>query len=127
MDGAEALAFVRERKQLSEGDISRGRRQQAFIKALMLKSLSKDMLANPVKLAQFIDAGTSNLTVDDGFTRRRDAQRGISPCAACAARTSPSSRHRSAASAPHPAARPSTCVDEAGMADAGPRPCRTTR
>ena len=76
MDGAAALAFVRERKQLSEGDISRGRRQQAFIKALMLKSLSKDVLTNPVKLAQFVDAGTSNLTVDNGFSvgeMRREA------------------------------------------------------
>ena len=68
MDGAEALAFVRERKDLSEGDISRGRRQQAFIKALMLKALSKDVLLNPVKLAQFTDAATSNLTVDEKFS-----------------------------------------------------------
>jgi LCP family protein required for cell wall assembly len=68
MDGAAALAFVRERKQLSQGDISRGRRQQAFIKALMLKSLSKDVLANPVTLARFVDAATSNLTVDNGFS-----------------------------------------------------------
>lgn len=68
MGGAESLAFVRERKDLSEGDISRGRRQQAFIKALMLKSLSKDVLGNPVKLAEFVDAGTSNLTVDEGFS-----------------------------------------------------------
>jgi polyisoprenyl-teichoic acid--peptidoglycan teichoic acid transferase len=68
MGGAEALAFVRERKNLSEGDISRGRRQQAFIKALMLKSLSKDVLGNPVKLAEFVDAGTSNLTVDKDFS-----------------------------------------------------------
>ncbi len=68
MGGAEALAFVRERKDLSEGDISRGRRQQAFIKALMLKSLSKDVLLNPVKLAQFTDAATSNLTVDEKFS-----------------------------------------------------------
>jgi len=68
MGGAQALAFVRERKDLSEGDISRGRRQQAFIKALMLKSLSKDVLLNPVKLAQFTDAATSNLTVDEKFS-----------------------------------------------------------
>jgi LCP family protein required for cell wall assembly len=68
MGGAEALAFVRERKDLSEGDISRGRRQQAFIKALMLKSLSKDVLLNPVKLAQFTYAATSNLTVDEKFS-----------------------------------------------------------
>ncbi|MDN5794563.1 MAG: LCP family protein [Intrasporangium sp.] len=64
MDGDMALAFVRERKQLSEGDISRGQRQQAFIKALMLKTLSKDVLLNPAKLATFVDAATSNLTVD---------------------------------------------------------------
>ena len=68
MNGAEALAFVRERHDLSEGDISRGRRQQAFIKALMLKALSKDVLLNPVKLAQFTDAATSNLTVDEKFS-----------------------------------------------------------
>lgn len=68
MSGDVALQFVRERKQLSEGDISRGRRQQAFIKALLLKSLSKDVVTNPVKLAQFVDAGTKNLTVDQQFT-----------------------------------------------------------
>jgi len=68
MSGDVALQFVRERKQLSEGDISRGRRQQAFIKALLLKSLSKDVLTNPVKLAQFVDAGTENLVVDQEFT-----------------------------------------------------------
>ncbi len=68
MNGEQALAFVRERKQLSEGDISRGKRQQAFIKALMLKSLSKDVLGNPIKLAEFVDAGTSNLIVDQGFS-----------------------------------------------------------
>ncbi|WP_155892824.1 LCP family protein [Intrasporangium chromatireducens] len=64
MNGEMALAFVRERKQLSEGDISRGKRQQAFIKALMLKGLSKDVLLNPGRLADFVDAATSNLTVD---------------------------------------------------------------
>jgi hypothetical protein len=34
----------------------------------MLKSLSKDVLTNPVKLAQFVDAGTANLTVDQDFS-----------------------------------------------------------
>lgn len=64
MDGETALVFVRQRKQLSQGDISRGQRQMAFIKALMLKSLSKDTLTNPMRLKDFIDAATSNLTVD---------------------------------------------------------------
>ena len=68
MGGAEALAFVRERHALSEGDISRGKRQQAFIKALLLKSLSKSTLTNPITLAQFVDAGTKNLVVDNAFS-----------------------------------------------------------
>lgn len=76
MDGATALTFVRQRHELSEGDISRGQRQLAFIKALMLKTLSKDVLANPMKLGQFIDAATSNLVVDqklDVGTMRSEA------------------------------------------------------
>ena len=64
MDGPTALVFVRQRYTLSEGDISRGQRQLAFVKALMLKTLSKDVLTNPLKLKDFIDAATSNLTVD---------------------------------------------------------------
>ncbi len=64
MDGTQALAFVRERKQLSEGDISRGRRQLAVIKAIMLKGLSRDVLTNPIKLKDFLQAATDNLTVD---------------------------------------------------------------
>ena len=68
LDGEQALTFVRERHQLSEGDISRGRRQQAFIKALLLKGLSREVLLNPVRLAKFLDAGTRNLTVDTDFS-----------------------------------------------------------
>jgi len=64
MDGTTALEFVRSRYQLSEGDISRGQRQQEFFKALMLKVLSGDTLTNPVKLASLVDAATNNLTVD---------------------------------------------------------------
>ena len=67
LDGDQALAFVRERKQLSEGDISRGRRQQAFIKALMIKTLTPSTIANPVTLTRFVDAATSNLVVDKGL------------------------------------------------------------
>ena len=67
LNGAQALAFVRERKTLSEGDISRGRRQQAFIKALMIKTLTPSVIANPVTLTRFVDAATSNLVVDQGL------------------------------------------------------------
>ena len=67
-NGNEALAFVRERYQLSQGDISRGRRQQAFLKALLLKALSKETLASPVRFLRFVDAATRYLTVDTGFS-----------------------------------------------------------
>ncbi len=67
LNGDQALAFVRERYQLSQGDISRGRRQQAFIKALMLKGLSRDTLANPAQLAKFSDAASRYLTVDQSL------------------------------------------------------------
>ncbi|HKX68274.1 MAG TPA: LCP family protein [Intrasporangium sp.] len=76
MDGETALVFVRQRKQLSEGDISRGKRQQAFIKALMLEALSRETLTNPIRLKDFLDAATSNLTVDqklDVGTMRSEA------------------------------------------------------
>jgi polyisoprenyl-teichoic acid--peptidoglycan teichoic acid transferase len=68
LDGAAALGFVRERYQLSKGDISRGRRQQAFVKALMLKVLSKETLANPVRFAALVEAVARNLTLDNTFS-----------------------------------------------------------
>ena len=67
MNGDMALEFVRSRYQLSQGDISRGQRQQEFLKSLMLKVLSGDTLTNPVKLANLVDAATKNLTVDQNL------------------------------------------------------------
>ncbi|MGB3828116.1 MAG: LCP family protein, partial [Ornithinimicrobium sp.] len=64
MDGETGLEFVRERYALSQGDISRGQRQQAFIKAVMLKTLSSGTVTNPARLSQVVDAATKNLTVD---------------------------------------------------------------
>jgi LCP family protein required for cell wall assembly len=68
LDGEAALWFVRERYQLSQGDISRGRRQQAFIKALMLKVLSKETLTNPLRFAELVDAATRSAIVDNAFS-----------------------------------------------------------
>lgn len=68
MNGEEGLRFVRERYSLSQGDISRGERQMQFVKAVMLKALSRETLTNPVRLAGFIDAATTNLTVDEDLS-----------------------------------------------------------
>ncbi len=68
LNGEEALSFVRERYTLSEGDISRGRRQLAFLKALMLKATSPETITNPIKIAKFTDAATENLVLDQNLS-----------------------------------------------------------
>ena len=68
LNGEQALGFVRERYQLSQGDISRGQRQMAFIKALLLKATSRETVTNPVAVARFTDAATKYTTVDTALT-----------------------------------------------------------
>ncbi|NYF97953.1 LCP family protein [Janibacter cremeus] len=68
LDGTQALDFVRERKQLKEGDISRGQRQQAWLKAIMRETLDPQVLLNPSRLNDVIEAGTEHTVVDDELT-----------------------------------------------------------
>lgn len=67
LDGTQALEYVRERKTLKEGDISRGQRQQAWLKAMMTETLQPGVLLNPRKLNGVIDAGTKHTTVDNSL------------------------------------------------------------
>lgn len=64
MNGSQALGFVRERHKLAEGDIDRGRNQQAWISAVVKKTLSAGTLLNPVKLTDVVDDLTKYTTVD---------------------------------------------------------------
>ncbi|KKK06367.1 LCP family protein, partial [Micromonospora sp. HK10] len=68
MDGAEALDWVRQRKQFPDGDFARMRHQQEFLKALMDKAASSGTLTNPKKLNDFLQAVTAAATVDQGFS-----------------------------------------------------------
>jgi LCP family protein required for cell wall assembly len=65
IDGDVALAFVRQRHGLAQGDIDRIARQQQFIGSLANKVLSKGTLLDPFKLTGFLDAATSSLKIDD--------------------------------------------------------------
>lgn len=65
--GDQALAFVRQRKGLPNGDIDRIQRQQQFIGAIVRKVLSAGTLLNPVKLNGVITAGTESLQVDESL------------------------------------------------------------
>ncbi|TFD63133.1 LytR family transcriptional regulator [Cryobacterium suzukii] len=67
VNGAEALAFVRERYAFRDGDFQRARNQQQFIKALLSKSLSAETLMNPAKVSRLIGAVAPHLAVDEGL------------------------------------------------------------
>jgi LCP family protein required for cell wall assembly len=67
VSGNAALAFVRDRKGLPAGDLSRIQDQQYFLSQLMKKVLSAGTLTNPVRLASLMSAVTGSLTVDKGF------------------------------------------------------------
>ena len=68
MDGAQALDWIRQRKQFPQGDFARMRHQQEFLKALMNKAASTGTLTNPAKLNSFLKAVTAAVTVDNDFS-----------------------------------------------------------
>ena len=63
--GSQALAFVRQRQGLPRQDIDRIARQQAFLGAIVRKTLSTGTLANPFRLDRVLDVATRSLQVDD--------------------------------------------------------------
>jgi LCP family protein required for cell wall assembly len=65
VDGNMALAFVRERENLPKGDLDRTLRQRAFLKALALKLVTPEVLANPVKLLDIISMAGQYVTTRD--------------------------------------------------------------
>lgn len=68
LTGSQALDYVRQRYQFSDGDISRARHQQQFMKAVMDKASSSGTLTNPSRLNAFLQAVTKAITVDKDFS-----------------------------------------------------------
>jgi LCP family protein required for cell wall assembly len=68
LDGEAALDYIRQRYQFTDGDFTRMRNQQQFLKALMDKAASTGTLTNPVRLNAFLQTATSTLTVNDEFS-----------------------------------------------------------
>ncbi|MFS8201187.1 LCP family protein [Streptomyces sp. CWNU-52B] len=64
LDGSEALAFVRQRKQEAQGDLGRTRNQQKFLTALAEKAVTPGTLLNPAKSFPTLGAGLDTLVVD---------------------------------------------------------------
>jgi LCP family protein required for cell wall assembly len=68
LTGEQALAFVRARKQLSDGsDIARIGRQQQFLHSFADQVLSAGILIDPARLYRVLDAATRSLTTDTGL------------------------------------------------------------
>lgn len=56
IQGVQALGFVRQRYDLENGDLDRIARQQAFLSGLARKVLSRDVLMNPSKIGDLVQA-----------------------------------------------------------------------
>jgi hypothetical protein len=67
IQGAQALAFVRQRYNLPRGDLDRVVRQQAFLSGLAKKILSGGTLADPTKLNDLINAIKKSVLLDQGW------------------------------------------------------------
>lgn len=67
LEGKKALAYVRTRYGLLNGDFDRIARQQNFLRSLMKKILDKGTMTSPTKLFSTVTALTENLTVDQAW------------------------------------------------------------
>lgn len=64
VSGGEALAYVRQRKNLPRGDLDRIVRQQTFLGSALHKVLSADTLTNGRKLDKLVDAVERSVVLD---------------------------------------------------------------
>jgi LCP family protein required for cell wall assembly len=67
IQGKQALAFVRQRYGLPNGDLDRIVRQQAFLGALANKVLSGDMLTSPSKVRELVTAVQKSVVLSNGW------------------------------------------------------------
>lgn len=82
MTSAEVLDYLRQRMQYADGDYTRQRHQQQFLRAVLARAEATGVRNNPAKLDALVRAVGSALTVDTGSTGLADivfGLRGISP------------------------------------------------
>ncbi|MEU2874235.1 LCP family protein [Streptomyces olivoreticuli] len=70
MNGAQALDYVRERKNLPRGDLDRMHRQQNYLRTVLTKVLSTESVMDPFKWKNLLDAATETISVDDRLSDR---------------------------------------------------------
>ncbi len=67
ISGTDALAFVRQRHGLPDGDLSRIRRQQVFLAAVADKILAGGVLTDPARLGALVQVAQQSLVIDEGW------------------------------------------------------------
>jgi LCP family protein required for cell wall assembly len=82
MNSTDALDYLRQREQYADGDFTRQRHQQQFLKAMLERAGQVGVLTNPIKLDQFVHAVADAMTVDTGNLSMADLAyglRGVNP------------------------------------------------
>ncbi len=69
--GADALAFVRQRRGLEDGDLDRIARQQAFLAGMASRTLSAGTLSDPDAVRRLVDVVTRHVVLDRGWNLDR--------------------------------------------------------
>lgn len=68
LEGADALAYVRTRYGLEQGDFDRINRQQNFLRAVLRKTQSTGALTDPIRFSNLLQAVADATTVDSGWS-----------------------------------------------------------
>lgn len=67
VSGESALAYVRERYQLPNGDLDRAYRQRTVVQAIIRKILTPQTFTDPERFSQVVNTFAESLTVDEGL------------------------------------------------------------
>lgn len=70
ISGDQALAYVRERKQLPNGDLDRAQRQRAVVQAVLTKGMSKELLTDPDRFLAFASELARHVRIDNSLTEK---------------------------------------------------------
>lgn len=68
IQGDEALMYVRERKDLPNGDLDRAERQRDVMKAIVAKAMSPEVVGNPITFGRLVTDASKHMTVDQGLS-----------------------------------------------------------
>ncbi|WP_205739732.1 LCP family protein [Georgenia sp. SYP-B2076] len=68
LDGAQALAYARQRYGLPGGDFDRVQHQQTWMRSMMKAAYRREVLTDPVALMRLLQTVSKGVAVDEGFT-----------------------------------------------------------